>query len=443
MAERTINRDPDQLGTFTYEAISKNGERIKGPKAKMSAYSAAEVRTELTDQGYFPVWIKEVSSGSRLSLNTEVKRRGLHLKALQVSNFARALFQLISAGISMSRALEAIALDTSIPNLPETCNDMASKISNGAGIADTFAEHPHAFDAVFCGYLAAGEITGNLGASLSRLTVLAEKRAQMRAKIKGVTAYPLIVSCVITVLISLIILFLVPKYQSIYGLFHSKLPAPTLLLLNFSKHFLPIHILHIGGIPLIGPDFEAPLLYVLLIIVGVWYFLRTHKEDPKVSVIVDKIRFHTPISGKLIHKLVLYRWASTLAGALGSNVQTTEALALSATASGSRWMRIITTELIEGINAGLPLSEMMLRYTEIFPADLRTMVATGEASGETPTMLEASSRALSDEIDSIVAGLSAKIEVALLMFMGITVGSMLIALYLPILNLASTIQGAY
>jgi type IV pilus assembly protein PilC len=436
-----VTRDPDQIGTFSYEAITPTGLRIKGPRARMSAYSEAEVRNELIAQNYVPIWIKEITKTS-VSLNANVGRRGLVLKPLQVSNFARALYQLIRAGIPMPRALEAISQDATIPRLGDTCKDMANKIANGSGIADTFAENPHAFDAIFCGYLAAGETTGNLPASLARLTVLTEKRAQMRSKIKAITAYPIIVSCVIALLVTLILIFLVPKYSAIYASLNSPLPGPTLLVVRLSKHVLPIHFTHIFGVPFIAPDPEAPLLWIGLVVLGVWLFLRSHREDPKVGERVDRIRFHLPISGKLTHKLVLYRWCSTLAGALASSVQTTEALGLASMASGSRWMRVITIELQAGIQAGHPLSELMLLHTDVFPADIRTMVSTGEAAGETGIMLEASAASLSDEIDSIVAGLSARIEVALLLTMGVTVGSLLIALYLPILHLAQTFQNS-
>ncbi len=432
-------RDPNQLGTFAYEAITRNGQRVKGPKARMTAYSVAEVRRELVDQGYVPIWIKETTRTGGFSLNSSVTGRSLRLSPLQVANFARALHQLIRAGISFPRALEAIGKDSVIPNMADTCEDMATKISNGAGIADTFREYPKAFDTIFCGYLAAGEETGNLAASLGRLTVLTEKRAQMRSKIKGVTAYPMIVSIVISVLISLIILFLVPKYQQIYSSFNSPLPAPTLMLMKLSKHFLPVHIQHFGGIGLPFPDPVSPLLWVGLIVTSLWLYLRAHRDDPEVGARVDRIRFKLPITGKLTHKLVLYRWASTLAGALGSNVQTSPALALAAMASGSRWVRAITPDLENGIQSGTQLSELLMQHTDIFSADMRTMVATGEAAGEVAVMLDSSAASLSDEIDSIVAGLSAKVEVALLLFMGISVGSMLIALYLPILHLAATV----
>jgi type IV pilus assembly protein PilC len=443
MATKPAQRDPSQLGSFTYKAIyTPTNAVVQGAKAKMDAYSEAEVRRALNEQGYQPIWIKEIPLRSGISLNSSVGNTALKLKPFQVSNFSRALYQLINAGISMPRALESIGKDAAIPRLSETCNEMAEKIANGAGIAETFAEYPRAFDSIFCGYLSAGEKTGNLPASLARLTVLTEKRSQMRSKIKGVTAYPMIVSAVIAVLVTLIILFLVPQYQKIYASFNAALPAPTQLLITFSNHFIPLQLVHLGSIPVPAPDPVSPLFWVGLIAGSLYWFLRTHRTDPKVGEIVDKVRFHLPISGALTHKLVLYRWTSTLAGALSSNVQTTDALSLAATAAGSRWLRVITLELERGIQSGRPLSEMMMQYTDMFPADVRTMVSTGEEAGETAIMLQSSATALSDEIDAAVSGLSARIEVALLLFMGVTVGSMLVALYLPILHLSATISNA-
>ena len=439
---KTTTRSPDQVGVFQYEAITPTGARIKGPKARMNAFTAAEVRTELIDQGYIPISIKEVSSGlGSLSLSGDIGSGGLKLKPAQVANYARGFYQLVRAGISVPRAIEALGEDSSNPRLAQVCQDMSARIANGASISATFAEHPKAFDSVFIGYLAAGEETGNLTASLARLTVLTEKRAQMRSKIKGVTAYPVMVSAVIGFLVSFIILFLVPRYQTIYAQFNAKLPAPTLLLVAISHHFFPVRFYSVFGFPYLpGPNLLSPILWFFAIFISINRFLKWKKDDPAVGAFFDKVRFKLPVMGKLVHKLVLYRWTSTLAGALGSNVQTMTALGLAAEASGSRWIRTITPDLQAGIQSGKPLSEQLYGYPTLFPADIRTMISTGESAGESAAMLDATALALSDEIDAIVATLSAKIEVALLVSMGIVVGSMLVALYLPILNLAATVS---
>ena len=440
---KKIDRHPDQVGLFQYEAITPTGARIKGPKAKMNAFTAAEVRTELVDQGYFPIKIKEIPSSTTAgSIGNISFGGGLKLKPAAVAGFARGFYQLLRAGISVPRAIEALGEDASNPALAAACATMSNNIANGMSISEAFAEYPKAFDNVFCGYLAAGEETGNLTTALGRLTALTEKRSQLKSKIRAVTAYPIMVSSVIGIMITGIILFLVPRYEQIYAQFNAKLPVPTQLLVQFSHHFFPVHFFHFSFLPfpLPGPNFASPLLYVLAAYIGISWFLRAKKDDPKVGAMFDKIKFRLPVAGELTHQLVLYRWTSTLAGALGSNVQTVGALQLAAQSSGSRWLRTISPEIEEGLQNGKPLSDLLANYPELFPPNVRTMIATGESSGETASMLEAVSVALSDEIDAIVGTLSAKIEVALLLGLGVVVGSMLVALYLPILNLAATVS---
>jgi|GEM_PF-3044760 len=439
MAGRFNRRDPDTPGVFAYEAITPNGLRIKGPKARMTAYTLEDVRRELIDQGYTPIKITEVSASSlSASLNGNIGRKGLKLKPIQTAAFARGLHQLLRAGISVARAVEALGEDAADEDMAAMCRDISTKISNGTPVSEAFATHPRTFDDVFCGYLAAGEQTGSLVVATRRLAELTEKRATLSNKIKSVSIYPILVSIVIGLLMSGIILFLVPRYQSIYAQFNAKLPAPTLALVSLSHHFLPISFY--GFIP--GPNFTSPLFYIIAIIVGVRAFLRKKKDDPVIGTFVDKFRFRMPIFGKLIHFLAMFRWSSTLTGALESGVRTSQALSLAATASGSKWIKALTPLFEAGIQSGRPLSAMLNEYPTLFPASVRTMVATGETSGELTAMLDSTVATLSDEIDAIVAGLGAKIEVALIVFMGLVVGSMLVCLYLPIINLAATVTNS-
>ena len=432
-------RDPSVPGTFAYDAITPDGvTRLKG--ARMSAYNAAEVRRELIDQNFTPLKITEVNPNSKaISLNMTIGSSGLKLKPIQVAAFARGLNQLLRAGISVPRAIAALGEDSPNPQLTKVCLEISQKISNGSPIAEAFAEYPTAFDDVFCGYLAAGEKTGSLVASTRRLAELTEKRASLGSKIKAVSIYPILVGCVISFLVTGIILFLVPRYQQIYAQFHAKLPAPTEALVKVSNHFLPVKF---GPFFIPIPDLNAPAFWALLLFIGYKVFRYVKRNDSNVDVAIDKIKYRLPISGKLTHHLILFRWVSTLSGALDSGVHTSEALSMAARASGSKWIKALTPAFEAGIQSGRPLSELLGEHPKLFPASVRTMVVTGEASGELSSMLDSTSAALSDEIDAIVAGLGAKIEVALIMVMGVVVGGILVVLYLPILNLATAVSNS-
>ena len=434
-------RDPSEPGLFAYEAVAPNGARVKGPKARMSAYSADDVRRELIDQGYTPITITEVSSGrlGGIDLNMTVGRKGFRMKPVQLSAFARGLHQLLKAGISVPRAVSALGEDAEDATLKSLCADIATKVANGIPIAEAFGSHPATFDAVFCGYLASGEQTGSLVAATGRLAVLTEKRAQISSKVRSVAIYPLLVTTAISVLVTGLIVFIVPMFAKIYAQLHSALPVPTQILLKVSHHFLPVKVIHVAGIPLPFVNFTSPIFWMLVIYFGFRTFVKRRGDEPNVAILLDKIRFRLPIFGKLGRYLALYRWMSTLAGALDSGVRTTAAIALAANSSGSRWIRTISPSIETSIQSGVPLSAALAEFPDLFPSSIRTMVATGEQTGDLSALLDSAATTLTDEIDAVVAGLSAKIEVALLLTMAVVVGGILICLYLPVLNLAPTL----
>lgn len=436
--------DADAPKVFQYEAVTPAGTRVRGAKARMTAYSPEAVRRELVDQGFVPIEIREVSGGG---LNVDVtafwKNRPLKLKPQALAAFSRQLHQLLRAGISVPRAVAALGEDAADARLTEMCNDMSTRVQAGVPLSTAFAEYPAAFDDVFCAYIQAGEETGALVATTERLARMMEKRAQLALKVKSVTAYPKMVAGVIGLLVTGILLFLVPSYAKIYNDFGAQLPAPTQALVNISHQFLPITartVFKVLPVPwTIRPNLLSPVLWIGVAVLAVRWFLRATKDNPDVGIKVDTLRFRLPIFGQLSHKLALFRWSSTLAGALASGVQTYASLDLAARASGSRWIAAVTPALREALQTGRPLSAQLAEYPKLFPANLRTMVTTGEASGELSDMLGSVSNALDDEIDAIVSGLGAKIEVALLMVLGVVVGGLLVVLYLPILNLATTV----
>jgi len=434
-------RDPSEPGLFAYEAVAPNGTRIKGPKARMSAYSADDVRRELLDQGFTPIKITEVTSGSLggVNLNMKVGRQGLRLKPIQLSAFARGLHQLLKAGISVPRAVAALGEDSENEELKTVCSDIATKIANGIPIAEAFATHPVTFDDVFCGYLASGEQTGALVAATGRLALMTEKRAQISSKVRSVAIYPLLVTTAISLLVTVLIVFIVPLFAKIYTQLHSTLPAPTQLLIKVSHYFLPIKLIHVSGIPLPFVNFLSPVLWLLVIIFSFRAFVKHRGNVPNIAIRLDKIRFRLPVFGKLGRYLALYRWMSTLAGALDSGVRTTAAITLAANSSGSRWIRTVSPSIETAIQSGQPLSAALAVHSDLFPASVRTMVSTGEQTGDLSVLLDSAAASLADEIDAIVGGLSAKIEVALLLTMAVVVGGILICLYLPVLNLAPTL----
>lgn len=435
--------DPDEPLLFAYTAVSTAGQRMK---AKMTAPSAAAVSAALAADGWIPVEIAQVRSGGlNFDIGALLSNRPLKMGHGPLSAFARQMHQLLKAGISVPRAIASLGEDAD-PRMTAMCTDIAEKVSGGLPLSRAFSDYPRCFDDVFCAYITAGEQSGALVTTTARLAKMLEKRADLALKVKSVTAYPKMVGGAIGMLVIGIMAFLVPSYAKIYASFGAKLPAPTAALVSFSKVLSPVKFYGFGplemipivhGIPLPNP--LSPTLYILAVIFGIKAFLKATKDNLEIGTKLDRLKFRLPIVGDLSSKLCLYRWSSTLAGALESGVQMGQALELAARASGSRWQLAILAELKEAVRGGRLLSDVLAGHRDLFTPSVRTMVTTGEAAGELADMLDNVSSSLDAEIDSIVAGLSAKIEVALLLLLGGVVGGLLVVLYMPILNLATTV----
>lgn len=414
--------DDDNLHTFQYEAITPAGNRIKGSRARMVAYNKEIVRRELLDQGFIPISISQVN---QKGLNRDIgggSGKKVKMKISVLSAFTRQLYELLRAGISAPRALSSLAEEAPSPALQEMCMDLSTKITSGSSMAESFAQYPRAFNEIYCAYLSAGERTGAIVESTERLAKLLERQAKMRSKIIAVATYPMLVGGIILLLMIGIMVFLVPQFAQVYASFGADLPAPTQKLIDISAK-MPQYLTIIGG-----------SLFLIRM-----QLKRAIKRSTKFAIAVDRFKFRLPMFGKLIHRIVLYRWATTLAGSLEAGLPQTQALEIASAASGSNWVKAVTPGFVDAITAGRPLSSLIGDLNALFPSQVRTMINTGESSGELPRLLESVSDSMDSEIEAMVATMGSKIEVLLLLFLASSVGAILVVLYLPILNLASSV----
>ncbi|MCP4792058.1 MAG: type II secretion system F family protein [Actinomycetia bacterium] len=441
---------------FTYEAISPTGARIKGRGARMRATNAEEVRRVLVDNGLIPLKIK---NKTRFSMDSDLKTiltgGKVKLKPGQVASLARQMHTLLRAGVSVPNAVESAAKETKNQGLADILRDIAAKVRAGTPVSDAFGDYPATFDEIFVGYLQAGEETGSFVDATERLAEIAEKKSSLNHKIKGVTAYPKMVGSAIGLMVLVILKVVLPKFEEMYVDFGVELPAPTRAVQALARHIMPISAdwfllfpkpwtirpTHIWLFDMI-PWPSSPILWVVGIIWGVRRWLRSKEGDLDIGRKFDRIKFRIPIFGKLNQLSAVYRWTTTLSGSMAAGVHTASALELAADASGSRWLKAITPDIVSAINSGRTLSAIVEDYPELFPQSVRTMLATGEQAGEVAAMLASAAQGLDDEIDSLIAGLSSKIEVALLMILSGVVLVLLVVLYAPIMSLAQNVLDA-
>lgn len=425
---------------FFWTGVRADGSKVRNEK--IMAASREQVVSALVKEGAYPT---KVSSGGGLNLNMTIGGGAAKLNPRKRADFARRMYQMLRAGIPVPKVFESIALEED-DAIADMCRSIAESVSAGSSLSDALAQYPKAFDEVFVAYIDVGEKSGTLLVSLERLTVLLAQRAAMRTKIRGVMAYPVLVGGTILVLTAGILLFLVPRFVDIYASFGADLPGPTLAMVNLSNNLLPITSAGSesawAAIPifLFGWAFNplAVTSFALYFFLAWKAFRKYTADDQRVNVALDRIKYKLPLMGKLLFKSALFRWSSTLAGSLAAGVQSARALEMAAEASASNWIKSLTPDMVEAVRAGRSISSQMAYSPKVFPTNIRTMIATGESTGDLTTMLDSVTDVLQEDIDALVEGLSAKIEVALLLVLGGVVGGMLMILYLPILNLATT-----
>lgn len=486
--------------TYRYTAMSPQGLKRKGT---MKATSVEAVSRALREDGWSPLQILEGADRGINTDITALITGGEPVVALTIgeaSELFRQIGELLAAGVSLGSVLDSIA-EESPAKIRDICQTLSEQISAGIPLSEALEAYPDAFDDVMRSYIAAGESAGTLVESVRLLADNLEKRYRLKMKIKGVTSYPKFVSMAIAGIVIIMIWRMVPMYSSMYADFGSDLPAATRFLISLSENILPFSATITFPAPFFLSDAAwsvpgvalrviafisalaageymrnrsgktasirnvivrwAALLFLFMFTAEIglkplsaaaWSaavvagtaarrFLRTDTEELARARVVDLVRFRLPVVGSLTRLTALHQWASTLSGSLASGVPMSRALELSGRASGSVWHRAAAARLQETVASGIPLSEGMAEMKDLYPGAIRSMTSTGEEAGSLPVMLSNAAKTIESEIDMIISGLAAKVEVVLLVVMGVVVGGILVALYMPILNLAGTVGG--
>ena len=373
------------IRTFFYTAVAPNGDRRKG---KLEGESHAFVISALQAEGLVPISV-QAQRRSAININIVKPRseRPYKLDAEDILVFTRQLYLLIRAGLSIHRAVGVIGEENPDPLYVRMCADLSDKVLAGMPLSKALALYPKVFDEIYCSYVSAGEQTGDMERALERLATVLNQSHQLRLKIKAVTAYPKMVSIAISILVYCILTMLVPKYEEIYSGFGQELPAPTKFVVKLSHLVSPFHI----DVSLLSPSIDfmpgshtlataplnwaSPLLWLIIGIGGWVVFRRRTADNLDIGMRVEKLKFRLPLVGKLFKLAVLYRWASTMAGALSAGLQTYSALDLAGKTSGSAWVRNVTVDMQEAVRSGRQLSTELIKHPELFNAQLRAMAA--------------------------------------------------------------------
>ncbi|MCL4456370.1 MAG: type II secretion system F family protein [Nitrospirae bacterium] len=391
------------------------GKTAKGePKSgEMSAANKDEVIAALRRQGILPSVVTETGA-------KKVKKKKVTDKDVVV--FTRQFATMFIAGIPIVQGLDIMSKQSENKTLGAIIAQIKADVETGTTLADAMRKHPRVFDDLFVNLVAAGEAGGVLDGVLLRLANYIEKTMKLKKKVKGAMIYPSIVVTVAVLVIAIIMVFVIPIFAKIFGEMGSQLPAPTRSVIWLSNFLSGI-----GGLMILASIVGS--------IIGIKQYRRTEIGRKKTDAILLKL----PIIGDLVRKVAVARFTRTLGTLLNSGVPILDGLEICARSSGNKVVEEVVFEVRKEVSAGKTVAEPMSK-TDVFPPMVTQMINVGESTGALDQMLVKIADFYDDEVDDSVGNLTTMLEPLLMVFLGTTVGYIVIALYLPIFKMGEAVK---
>jgi type IV pilus assembly protein PilC len=404
------------MNTFSYQARDASGKIVSGIQDALNEDNAV---TSLMSRGLMVLSLQQKAAVSGRS-----RKKTWTVKETDLVLFTRQLSTMIEAGISLVQAMTAL-YDQCDPkrqrNLRHIISDVTTRVQGGETFNESIAKHPRVFDRLFVSMVKAGEHGGLLAEILDRLAGFLEASARLRKKVKSAMTYPVIVICIAFAITIFLLVKVVPIFGEIFKDFGAKLPAPTQFLIDVS-------------------DFMRSEWYFLILIFGGTFFgIRTFLRSTRGKQFADRWKLKLPIFGPLIHKICMSRFSRTFAQLIRSGVPILEVLDIVGGASGNHVVETSIKGVSEDVEKGDNLS-VALSKKPIFPPMMLRMVSAGEATGKIDTMLEKMADFWDEEIEAMLDALTSLIEPLLIVFLGVIVGGIVIAMFLPIFKLNEVVS---
>jgi type IV pilus assembly protein PilC len=401
--------------TYIYKVRDKAGRLVEG---SLEAQSEQLVVSRLREMGYVPL---SVSRKGRSPLTMEISfGQKSNLKDLVV--FSRQLATMIDSGLSILRALAILSEQTESKSLAKVIGEMKVDIEQGLSFSQAVARHPKIFPPIYLAMVRAGEVGGVLDEVMNRLASTLEKQMELRAKIKSAMTYPIVVAGIVVLIVTGMLLFVVPMFEGMYHDLGGQLPLPTRILITASNLLLRVWWL------------------VAIIIVGLVVLFRRWLATTDGRLQWDRFKLRVPIFGPLMRKTALARFARTLAALVRSGVPIMESLDIVGDTAGNAVIALALTETRERVRLGESISVALSAADHVFPPMVIQMISVGEETGAIDQLLEKIADFYDGEVQATVDSLTSLIEPALMVFMGISVGGMVIALYLPMFQLINLVK---
>lgn len=401
--------------TYTYRAKDRNGKTVEG---KVEAESATAVRDKLRQLGATPLDIRESATGMQREIKIGLPKR-VKLKDLAV--FARQFATMINAGLSMLRSLQILSEQTENEELRKVLRQVKSDVESGQALSDAFGQHPKVFPMLMVNMTRAGETGGFLDETMLQIAEAYEAEVRLKGKIKAAMTYPVVVFILAMLMCVAMLIFVVPVFSKMFENLGGELPAPTKVLVMLS------HGLKTG----------LPAL-VVLGITGMFMW-RKHSHNPKVRDVIDPLKLRLPVFGALFQKIALARFARNFGTLLASGVPILQCLDIVADTTGSVVIARAVRSVQESVRSGEAIAKPLAAH-EVFPPMVVQMMAVGEDTGALDQMLMKIAEFYDQEVEATTEALTALIEPLMIAFLGGIVGSMIVALYMPIFKVFNLIN---
>lgn len=401
----------EELILFVWEGTDRAGKRMTG---ELSSRTEATARAELRRQGMKIVKIKKKPK----PLFTARKKK---ITAKDIAVFSRQLATMMSAGVPLVQAFDIVGRGHENPSMQELIMTIKADVEGGAPLAESLAKHPLHFDELFCNLVHAGEQAGVLETLLHKIAEYKEKTESLKGKIKKALFYPTAVIIVAVIVTAILLIFVVPQFEDLFKGFGADLPAFTQMVVNMSRFMRDYWYIVLG----------------VLIVVGV-VFVNLKKRSPAFNHFLDRVILKVPVIGEIMRKSAIARFARTLSTMSAAGVPLVEALQSVAGATGNVVYGDAVLVMRDEVATGHQL-QLAMRQSNIFPNMVIQMVAIGEESGSIDSMLAKVADFFEEEVDNAVDALSSLLEPMIMAFLGVVVGGLVIAMYLPIFKLGSVV----
>jgi type IV pilus assembly protein PilC len=408
-----LNQGELIMAAYLWKGKNPKNRAVKG---EMEAESVEQVRSSLVRRKITPVKIKLKPK----DLFDNVSFLQPRVKESDVIIFSRQFSTMIDAGLPLLQCLDILHAQQENSTFKKILKKIKESVESGETFADALAKFPDIFNELFTNMVAAGEAGGILDIILRRLSAYMEKMAKLKKQVKGAMTYPAITLAVAVVVVGIILVFVIPVFAEMFSDFGSTLPAPTLLVVFLSEFVIDNILYIIGGFVALG------------------FIVRRIYASEKGRIVMDDMFLKLPVFGMLIRKVAVAKFTRTMGTMMSSGVSILEALDIVGKTAGNKTVEFAIQDVKQGISEGRSMADPLLE-SGVFPSMVCSMIAVGESTGALDNMLGKIADFYDDEVDQAVKTLTDMIEPFMLVFLGVVIGGLVIAMYLPIFKMAAAV----